>query len=204
MLSAYRVVPLCLAALAWAALATPSFAQDSGVKIGIVNTAKIFADMQETKDLAQKMNAQRDQYLKENEEKKTEIKAIEQQRDTFKPDSAQFLAAEEKYVEASIRYEIWQKSTQARVQRERKQQTKTLFDKIEAAVAEVAQQKGLDLVLTKHKTDLPDNLETITYEQLTAQINQRDVLYVVPKLDISDDVLAVLDRNYRARGEGKK
>jgi Skp family chaperone for outer membrane proteins len=76
---------------------------------------------------------------------------------------------------------------------------KTLFDKIQTAVAKIAEQKGLDLVLAEAHPQLPDDLDQINVDQLRAVINSRNILYSNSKVDISDEVIALLDAEYKAK-----
>jgi Skp family chaperone for outer membrane proteins len=77
---------------------------------------------------------------------------------------------------------------------------KALFDKIVNATSKVAQQKGIDLVFADQRPDLPDNLGNISVDQLRAILNGRNVLFANNKVDISQDVVAVLDAEYKASG----
>jgi Skp family chaperone for outer membrane proteins len=178
---------------------SPGWAQTAGVRIGIVNTAQVFSDMAETKALMDKMSVERDNYMAQEKQRREEVKNIEGARDALRPDHPQYAEAENRYFEAVVKYEAWSKMVQARVQRDQKVQLKTLFAKIEAAVAEVAQQKNLDVVFTQHRPEIPAELDVISVDELRGRINQRNILYVNPKsaVDISTEVLNVLDRNYR-------
>lgn len=194
--------PALLSLLCLGLFALPAAAQEAGAtKVGVVNTARVFNEMAETKDLANKMAGERDAYLQKDKEKQAELAGLKGARDNLKPSSADYREAEQKYIEAGVRYKAWQETMQLDVQRRQKQQIKSLFEKIEAAVAEVAKQKGIGLVISQQKPELPetDKMESVSLEELRARINQRNVLFAIPQIDLSDEILAVLDRNFQSK-----
>jgi outer membrane protein len=166
-------------------------------KIGVVNTARIFNEMQETKDLQAKLQQDRDRLADEERQKRGHLQALRESRDQLKPESPQFQERNQELLKASVEFEVWGRMMQANVQRQQKQQISRLFDKIEDAVQEVARSKGLDLVIAQQAVELPPDLEQINVEQLKAIINQRNVLYAADGLDISNEVITRLDAKYK-------
>ena len=81
-----------------------------------------------------------------------------------------------------------------------KRQTKMIFEKVQAAVAAVARQHNLDLVIADTKDTLPDGpeLEKADIRALKAAIYQKDVLFAGERLDISTLVLNQLDAKFNA------
>jgi Skp family chaperone for outer membrane proteins len=73
-----------------------------------------------------------------------------------------------------------------------------LWDKVTAAVAEVATQKGYDLVLADSREEIPDDIDRVTGEQLQALIHTRNVLFASAQTDITQDVIASMDAKYKA------
>ena len=67
-----------------------------------------------------------------------------------------------------------------------------------AQAIEFMEKNRYDLVITDQHPDLPDDMDKLTLDQLRTLINSRNVLYAGEKVDISNDVLAVLDARYRA------
>jgi Skp family chaperone for outer membrane proteins len=166
-------------------------------KVAVVNTARIFNDMLERKDLQAKMEAEIKLLDGVAKEKQDKIIALRTTRDALKSDSAQFKEKNAELLKTGIEFEAWSKISQASLQRDQKQQMKMLFDKIEAAVGEVAKQKGVDLVFNDRRQEIPEDLDRVSGDQLKELINTRTVLYSSPTADISNDVLALLDAKYR-------
>ena len=178
-------------------LAGPLMAAE-GTRIAVANTARIFSEMQELKDLQVKLQSEQKLLTGVNGEKRDKLNALKAARDALKVDSPQYQDKNAELLKAAIEYESWAKINDADMQRNQKLQMRRLFEKIEQAVGEVAKQKGYDLVITDQRPDLPDDLDKLTLDQLRALINSRNVLYAGEKIDISNDVLALLDARYRA------
>jgi Skp family chaperone for outer membrane proteins len=196
-LSAVTTVAACL--LSFAAIAP---AQEA-TKVAVCNPARVFGEMQETKDLKQKIENQQKQLKAEIDARQGKVKDLQAQRDLLKPDSPQFTTADQTFMKEAIEFDTWSKITQAQLQGEQKQQMKSLFDKIVQATDEVAKAKGIDLVFADQRPDLPENLAAINVDQLRAILNGRNILSInEKKVDISQDVIANLDAKYKSSGGG--
>lgn len=177
-------------------LVSAAMAADA-TKVAIANPAKIFNDMQELKDLRAKMDSEKRLLDGVSREKEEKIKALQAARDALKSDTPQYQDKNSEYLKAAIEYKTWGELNQMNFQREQKLQLKAVYQKIETAIAEISKQKGYDLVIVDQRTDLPEDIDRLNIEQLRALINSRTVLYSSDKIDISADVLAMLDAKYR-------
>jgi len=196
-----RLFPVVLlAVIALAAPARVAQAQEN-LKIAIVNTARIFSEMQETKDLKQKIENDRKTLDATDHQKQEDLAARKQARDLLKVDSPEFQARNQEYLKAAIEYRAWKELTQMEIDRSQKAQIKALFDKIESAVNELAAQRGLDLVLAEQHPEIPPALDSITVDQLRAMIAGRNILFASQKADLSADVIALLDAKYKNQGQ---
>jgi len=167
------------------------------MKIAIANPARIFNEMQETKDLKVKLENDRKSLEAQEREKREKIKALQDERDQLKSDTPQYAERNKALLSAAIEFKTWGEIMQADVQRTQKIQMKSLFEKIQAATAEVAKEKGISLVIAEQKPDVPDNLEQITVDQLRLVITQRNVLFAEEATDISNEVIALVDAKYK-------
>jgi len=168
--------------------------------VGIMNPARVFSEMQETKDLKQKLENDRKTLQTEIQARESKVKDLAAARDLLKPDSPQYAQADQAFMQEAIQYDTWSKITQATLQGQQKQQMKVLFDKIVASTSAVAQAKNLDLIFADQRPDLPENLAQVNVEQLRAILNGRNIMYMNPKVDVSNDIIADLDAKYRAGG----
>ena len=192
-----RFAPIALLiAAALACTNSVASAQTQPAKIAIANPAKIFAELKETADLRKAMEAKEDQVKKMQFEKQQKIKDLQAKRDNFKSDSQSFAEANRDLMAAAVDYEVWGRMTQAEVQGEQKRQLLSIFNRITTTVSEVATQKGIDLVITDQRPEIPENLDQVNVDQLRAMINSRNVLFFKPQVDISADVVAALNAKY--------
>ncbi len=176
--------------------------QPRQIRIAVVNPSRIFREMQERKDLQEKMNADL-QRLKETEgQKKSEIEKLDGQRKLLKPDHPQFEEIGRQVMQKAIEYETWGKFAKLEAERSQKKQMRLLFDRIKVAVGEVAKQQGIDVVLSDQQPELPKTLDQVSAEQLAAVLTSQHVLFASEAADLSNEVIATLDARYKANGNG--
>lgn len=195
----FAVTALCLMSF-WGSVA---FAAEP-TKVAIANPGRIFSEMQELKDLRGKMDSEKKLLEGVDREKREQVRAIEAARDALKVETLQYQEKNAELLKVSIEYETWGRLNNANFQREQKLQLKLIYQKIEEAVAEVAKQKGFDLVISDQRSEMPGEIDRLNIEQLRAIINSRAVLYAGEKADISNDVLALLDAKYRGASKSEK
>ena len=167
-------------------------------KVATTNVMKVFNEIQETKDLNAKMQNEVKNVDAQNQEKKLKLRDLQSARDALKQDSPQYETKSQELTQAIIEYQAWFQITQANLARTQKLQTLQLFNKIQAAVAEVATQKGVDLVLAEQRPELPENFEQLKVEEVRSWITARNVLYMNNAIDISSDVITNLDQKYKS------
>lgn len=189
------------AALALAiCLATAPIARGDDVKICVCDPMAVLKQMQEFKDLQTKTKADQQTVMAQVKQKQDDIKAKQEALNLLLPDSQQYAQQNQELLKASIDYKVFGELTQANFVREEKNHLKALFDKIQATAGKVAQAKGYNLVISSHQPEI-DNIDQIDVQNLTAALLiQRVVLYNDPKLDITEDVLVSLDKDYNASG----
>ena len=175
-------------------------AQTAAARIAVADATRIFNEMQETKDAQKGMGEERDRLNAIGKEKADEVRKLQAERDQIKPDSPKYDDLNEKLTDAALDFKLWQAKATSGAERNQKRQIKALFQKVEAAVAEIAKRDGYDLVLTKVRPELPANVDNINYDQIVAALSGRNVLYASPKVDISDAVIALLDSKYKGKG----
>jgi Skp family chaperone for outer membrane proteins len=192
-------VRLTLALLALFALARPAAAQDAATRIAIANPSKILSQMQETADL-KKADAGEVQKLQDQEKAKAqEIQAMKEQRDKFsKKGTPDFDKQTNDLIQKSVDARVWAEVQQSHLTRRNKEELRTLYNKIQTAVAQIAQERKIDLVLTDFGGDIPEDLDPVTPERLQQLIQQKSVLFAGKNADISDDVIARLNAAYKA------
>jgi Skp family chaperone for outer membrane proteins len=100
---------------------------------------------------------------------------------------------------ASVDYQAWLQSNELILQRKDRAQMKALFEKILGAVNQVAQAKGVSLVMNSAHPDFPDTerLDDKAFASAFYQVIMMHMsLYADPKLDITEDVVIAMDKAY--------
>jgi Skp family chaperone for outer membrane proteins len=180
--------------------ATFAHAQGTNVRIAVADASRIFNEMQETKDTKVQMDEERSRLEAVAKEKADELNKPKAQRDQLKPGAPGYDELTDKLNDSYNDFQAWRASAQAKGERNQKRQVATLFKKVEAATAQVAQREGYDLVLAKQSPQLPENLDAVKYEQVVQILSARNVLYAAPRADISEQVIQVLNTNYKSHG----
>jgi Skp family chaperone for outer membrane proteins len=198
------LAPLCAAGIAAVVLAAPAPqgapGQGLAARIAVVNPSRIFNEMKETKALNEKMNGEMAKFEATRRQKVEQIEQLKKSRNDMRPDHPQYEELNNQLLAASADAEVWIKTQAILNDQRQKRQTKIIFEKVQAAVAEVAKQQRIDLVISDTKDVLPDGpeLEKADIRAVKAAIYQKDVLYASDRLDISSDVLANLDAKFQA------
>ena len=197
---------LLLAVVAVAGLVAGAGAARRGAgtapRIAVANPSRIFNEMQETRTLQAKMKDEQQRFATQQKEKMAELDQLKSSRDALKPSHPHYDDLNGQLMKAGINYKVWVDSQRLIAEQTQKRQMKNLFEKVEAAIAEVAKNKGINLVLADNKEPLPNDqdLETINFQTFRQLILQKQVLYANDRVDISQDVLVLLDARFKGAG----
>jgi Skp family chaperone for outer membrane proteins len=183
-------------AFAAALMAGPALAQEGTVKVATCNPAKVFEGMDERKVIEKTMKDERDKIEAEGKRRKAEIDQKVAERQGIKPDSDLYKQKNQEIMTLAVNLEVWVRLQQEEMARAEKDNIRSLFDKIKGAVKEVAEQKKIDLVLSERKPELPADLSQLKADQVRALLSQTDVLYSNDKVDITDAVVAILNKKF--------
>jgi Skp family chaperone for outer membrane proteins len=179
--------------------ALPAVAQTpGGTRVGVVNMGKVFNSMQEVVEIKAKLESDAKALQTEAQAHKAELMNLQQQRENGpKPDTTQYAEATENIEKLGVKYEAEIKLQQLSLARGQSRQLKLIFDKIESTTGDIAKEKGLDVVITEVRPEWPKNSQDLTPENISTLINQRNLLYVSPQIDITDAVTAALDAKFK-------
>lgn len=187
---------LLTSALALTLLATAALAQDGAVRVAVCNPGKVWEKLDERTALESKLKSQQDQITGEAARRKQEVDDLKAQRDALKPESAQYQEKNKLWTEKTLEFEVWARLKQMELQRVQKEQIKALFQKIEEATREIAEEKKIDLVMAERRPEIPENIDPLTADELRARLSQRDVLYRNKNADITELVILRVNEKY--------
>jgi Skp family chaperone for outer membrane proteins len=168
------------------------------LKIAICNPVKVATQIQEYKDLNEKLKSEKTALDVEMGQRKEKIKSMQDELKLLVPDSVPFGDKNKALLQYSIETEVWAKMQEMDLSRTQKNMTKSIFDKIAKTVAQLAKDRAITLVLADKTPDIPDDLDNVPAETLTMALLQKSVLYSDPKYDITQDVVIAMDKAYNA------
>lgn len=159
-------------------------------KIGIVSILKVFRDCKKSTAQRDEIIAEQNRIRAELQNLSKEIEAQEAGLKALKPDSSDYLAQRKELIDKQVRLEAQQEFNKEQVILKQYKWSKELYQDILRITSELAEQKGLDLVLKKDEIDLL----ALSVNEFSQTIRTHKVLYSGGCVDISDEVVALLDK----------
>jgi Skp family chaperone for outer membrane proteins len=183
-----------------AAAAAP--APSGPIRIAVANPARVFNEMQETKSLQAKMVEDEKRFTAEKQDREKQIEQLKTSRQNLNPSHPQYEELSNQFLKATIEYKVWVDSRRLIAEQTQKRQMKMLFEKIQDAIAEVAKDRQVDVVIADNKDPLPSDatLEQVDIRALRGAILSKEVLFAGPRADLTDAVLTLLDARYKGAG----
>lgn len=179
-------------------VARPVFAQD---RVATVNVGAVVFGLEEFKALQGQWNVKVREITAEDEKLKTELQTLLSQRDnTTRPGTPEHdkltLDLLRKRNEGQFNLQIKQSQLGAM----QKQQIASLFEKVYAAVGDVAKEKNYTMVVADIRPGLNEQAvnEMNTQQFIGFALSSRTVLYANDNANLSDEVLAKMNADYAA------
>jgi len=170
------------------------------LKIGVVDVVEVSNGYTRTQEANKALQAEQAKLRQESEPKVNHIKDLQARRDLFNKGTEEWKQANEEFLKAQVEFQGWLALEQARVEQKHRDLLLDMYNQITAVVARIAKDKGLDIVFTKAFLSPPQiNLdEAQGLEDLKNRIINQRVLYPTKYLDLTADVLKVLNAQYEA------
>jgi Skp family chaperone for outer membrane proteins len=159
-------------------------------KIGIVSILKVFRDCKRSAAHRNELLTEQNRIRAELQNLSKEIEAQEAGLRALKQDSSDYLAQRKELIDKRVRLEAEQEFNKEQVILKQYKWSKELYQDILRITSELAEQKGLDLVLKKDEIDLL----ALSVNEFSQTIRTHKVLYSGGCIDISDEVVARLDK----------
>jgi len=158
-------------------------------KIAVVSVMAILENSKKNLKWQQGMQAERDRIISELDKQEKELVAIKADMETRKVGSGDYLNLVRQAMEKQATLEATEKFHQQDFSIKQQQWTEQLYQEILVAIEKVAKEKGLDVVLAKEEYQFP----SATTNDLVLTIKTSKVLYSGEEMDITSDVLTVID-----------
>lgn len=181
-----------------AVFAIPTFAQAQ--KIATANTQRILSEIKEFKDFEGKIKTKVDEARRQQENLQNRAKELQAQRDQFKAGSPEYDRANSDLLKVAAEAQVLGQLAQQDIIRDQKRTVKAMIEKIVNQVKTIAQSKQIQLVLAQvTPPELSDeNWEKLNPDQATNLMLSRNLLFVAPEMDITNDVITALDAAHAA------
>jgi len=159
-------------------------------KIGIVSILKVFRDSKRSVAYRNELLAEQNRIRAALQTLSDEIEKQEAGLKALKPESSDYLAQRKELIDKQARLDAEQKFNKEQVILTQYKWSKALYQDILRITSELAEQKGLDLVLKKDEIDLL----ALSVNEFSETVRTHKVLYSGGCVDISDEVVARVDK----------
>ncbi len=159
-------------------------------KIGTVSILKVFRDCKRSAAHRTEFLTWQTRIRAELKELSEEIEAQEEALKAFKQDSSDYLARRKELIDKRASLQAQQDFNKEQAILKEYGWSKGLYHDILQITSELAEEKGLDLVLEKGEIDVL----ALSVNQISQTISTRKVLYSGGCVDITDEVVARLDK----------
>jgi Skp family chaperone for outer membrane proteins len=189
-----------LAALVAASGFTSSANAQAGPRIAVINLRQVYTTMQETVDSQHQLRGMQDALDLKTKRDQDDLKDAQAQIEAkYKPGTPEHEQAMADFDAKSLNFQQDEQSQKVKMVRSQAKQMFSAYNEISKAVADYAKAHGIDVVLVTVGQDLPGNaMDIANPETLGNLIFGRNVIYVGDKIDISADITAKLDYDYKA------
>ncbi len=191
------VLALGMAFVTFSQLHAQSVAGGVGpTKVAVCNIASVLTDYQRAKDLSDELKEQRDLIEAENKQRIKKAEELQTQLEGYKIDSPKYDETLQAAQQHEINRRVWLQMKQQEMLRKHRRLLEEMYKDIHIAVADVAKEKGFDLVVQSQPGELQAAQDV---EQLIAQIDRQKVLYSAPGVDITAAVLLRVNEGYQVK-----
>jgi Skp family chaperone for outer membrane proteins len=170
-------------------------------RTAVIDLVRIFNECAQITDLNELILRKETELQTEAEQRRKVIENKQVELSAFRPGTADYEARRKDLVRLNIEANVWLKTSEQDLEREKFEWTRVLYENTTKATAKIAQEMGFDLVL-QSKPFKPENIEQ-TITGIQRMIKDRPVVFAVPEVDITDRAIRYLDAQYNAAG-GKR
>lgn len=181
-------------AVVWSILSLPL--QTGGTSVAVVKVPELSEKYQKTTDLEVQFEVVRKKFNADRDEQKARIdKAAKSLQEELKPGTDEFRARKREIARMEADLQAFAETEGERIEQGLARSLRSIFDDIQAAIAEVAGEKGIDVVIAYD--EMPNELPNTT-QSIRQQIVLQKVLYWNPRVDLTAAVLERLNAKYKA------
>ncbi|MFQ6047915.1 MAG: OmpH family outer membrane protein [Phycisphaerae bacterium] len=164
--------------------------------IAVVDMTRVFNECQQIKDINDYLQKQDEQFRAERDKLKEAADQKQAELEAFARGSPEYLERFKQWVKLQTDYSTLVRLRERQMLVDQTRWTRQSYLQIVQAVEQIAKDRHLALVLYRDEMDLKTN----NLQELERRLRGRKVIYVDQALDITDQVLEKVNRDYQARG----
>lgn len=167
--------------------------------VAVIDVQKVFDSLSEKGEIEARLKTKAAQLDRENQSKQEEINKLQADVEILAAGSPDRLKKEAELEQKAVALQVWRQVENNKLVRERIVQTEGIYRRIVDAVGRVSQANGIDVTLFKE----PEiNFTGARPEALPLLIQSRKVLYSDKSLDLSDQIITLMNNEFRNRAAG--
>lgn len=172
-------------------------APPAAIPVGVIDMVRVFNDCDQWKGIKDVLEKKTQQHNAEAEKRKEEITAKTQELDAYHPDKPEWAKCREDVARLRISAGVWAELQKNRFEQLQKQWVDRNYADISKIIADVAQRRGLVMVLVRDEIQAD---ATKDYNQMFAQILNRKVVYYNPIIDVTEEVMKAHNDQFKLKG----
>ncbi len=166
--------------------------------VAVVNVQEVFESLEEKTQVETTMKAQLDSLNEQEQDRKKELQALQADLEILAPGTPAFTEKQHELERKSIELQAWRGFQTQKLQRERGIQIEMLYRKVIDSIGQVAEQNQYDIVMFKESAV---NFQGAKPEALTALIQVRKVLWAADDLDLTNNVIQMMNNEFSNRSQ---
>lgn len=192
------ILAVCLTVM-FASIATLRGQQDepAPIRVAVVAVEEVFNNLSERRSVEADIQSEIEALQQEQQDRRSEIEDLEEDYSILADGSDAAQQAREELEKKLVEYEVWQQVSSRKMESERAVRISSIYRKMMAAIENIADREGYDMVM--FKDDIPEFRGAENQQQIAAMIQSRKLLYSSERLDISDQVLQRMNNEFESR-----
>jgi|GEM_PF-3548104 len=164
----------------------------TGMKIGFADIKKIIDEYKRTQTLEEKIDREREKKSDEIQKKKTKLDEIKDELKMLAKGSLVFFKKTKEGRRLEMEINLMEDELKIDLQRRLLWATKQIYEDISMKIEDFAREKGYMVIFKVEKGEI----ESESKAELILKINSRSVLYYDPSLDVSQEIIDRLNRDF--------
>jgi len=172
------------------------------LKVGVVDLVEVTNNYERTKEASADLQVEQRNLKAETEPKVKELEELRLKRDGFNKGSEEWEQLNDQMLKKQLELRNWVDLQRFRIERRHRDVLLDMYRNIADVVSRVAKREDIDLVFTQAFLEPPqiDVEESKGLEDLKKRIIGQRVLYPTDAADLTEDVLKILNAEYKAKG----